>query len=362
MKKIILFSIKDYNFYNFRSELILKLKELGYDVLLVCPYGEKIDYFTKRGCRFADIKVDRRGKNIFKDYKLIRAFRKITKREKPDLVLTFTTKASVYGGMVCKRLKVPYIINNAGLVETSGLLKKIMDFLYKISFKMASYIMFQNSLEEEYIEKILKNKVPSIRIPGSGVNLDLYEYADYPSKEKPITFNYVARIVQFKGIEEFLECARRIKEKYFNTRFVIYGGFDEDKYRSLIEDLSRRRIVEYGGIQMDMKPHIINAHAVIHPSHYEGMTNVVLEHSAMGRVCIGSDIPGVADGIENGKTGYVFPKGNVESLISAVETFINLPYEKKKQMGINARKKMERQFNREIVTNTYLKVIKGIIG
>lgn len=361
MKKVLLVSNKDNNFYNFRSELILKLKELNYEVVLVCPYGRKIDYFTEKGCKFIDINVDRRGKNVFKDLKLIKEYKKILMQERPDIVLTFTTKSSIYGGYAASKLKIPYIVNNAGLMEAKGLFKVFMNFLYKKGFKRASYIMFQNSYEQDYIEKLLKNKVPFKRIPGSGVNLDSFKYTDYPPDDQPITFNFVARIAQFKGIEEFLECAKRIKENHKNTRFVIYGDFDEDKYRILIEELSKQGVVEYGGVQIDMKPYIANAHAVIHPSHYEGMTNVVLEHSAMGRVCIGSDIPGVADGIDDGKTGFVFSKGNVESLVMAVGHFLKLPYTEKKQMGINAREKMEKEFSREIVTNAYIKEIERIL-
>ena len=77
---------------------------------------------------------------------------------------------------------------------------------------------------------------------------------------------------------------------------------------------------------MDMKPYIASAHAVIHPSYYEGMTNVVLEHSAMGRPCIGSNIPGVREGIDDGKTGFLFEVKNVDSMVHAVEKFILLQH------------------------------------
>ena len=112
---------------------------------------------------------------------------------------------------------------------------------------------------------------------------------------------------------------------------------------------------------MDMKPYIEQCHAVIHPSYYEGMTNVVLEHSAMGRPCLGSNIPGVKEGIEDGMTGYLFKPKNVNSMIDSVGKFINLPYDKKENMGKKARIKMENEFDRNIVTNVYLKEVKRIV-
>jgi len=362
MSKIILISPKDNNFYNFRSELILKLHEMHNEVILVCPYGTKIDYFTERGCRFIDLSMDRRGKNILKDFKLMCEYYKLIRNEQPDIVLTYTTKPSVFAGFVCILLKIPYIVNNAGLMEADGLFNNFLNFLYQVSFRKASCIMFQNSFEQKTVEKILNNKIHCRSIPGSGVNLKNFSYQSYPENDDEIIFNYVARIVKNKGIDELLECAQRIKADYPNTRFVIYGDYDDDSYRGKVYDLEQQGIVEYGGIQVDMKPFITVAHAVIHPSYYEGMTNVVLEHSAMGRACIGSNIPGVREGIEDSKTGYLFKVKDVDSMVKAVKNFIELPYQEKAAMGKAAREKMEREFDRDIVTSIYVEEIYRILN
>lgn len=363
MKKIMLISPKDNNFYNFRSELILELLK-KYEVVLVCPYGKKIDYFTEIGCRFIDLKIDRRGTSILNDFKLICNYAKILKKEHPDLVLTYTLKCSVYGGMVCGIKKIPYIINMAGLIDTGNSksrLERFLQFLYKISFRKATCMMYQNRKERDVVNKILNNRVNYRDIPGSGVNISQFSYKEYPSNDDIVTFNYVARIVDIKGINEFLECAIRIKKEYTNTRFVIYGDYDNDSYRPIIAKLQEEGIVEYAGVLLDMKPAIEACHAVIHPSYYEGMTNVVLEHSAMGRPCIGSDVPGVADGIEDGVTGYTFPCKNVDALIDIVKQFIALSNTEKESMGRAAREKMEKEFNRTIVTNTYIEEIEKAI-
>lgn len=362
MSKILLLSPKDNNFYNFRSELILKLHELGYEVVLNCPYGKKIDYFTENGIRFIDLEMDRRGKSIFKDFKLMLTYNHLMKSEKPDVVLTYTGKPSIYGGFICGLRRIPYIVNNAGLMETKGLFDKFMKVLYFFGFRKASCMMFQNEQEKDTIEGVLHNQVHYRRLPGSGVNLNEFEYKPYLENDKVVTFNFVARIVKIKGIDEFLECAKRIKKKYSNTRFVIYGDYDDDEYKKIVKKYVKNGIVEYGGIQMDMKPCIEAAHAVIHPSYYEGMTNVVLEHSAMGRVCIGSDVPGVADGIEDGKTGFIFKVRNVDSMERVVEKFLQLNHEEKENMGRAARTKMEREFDRNIVTNIYLEEIRKILS
>lgn len=361
MSKIMLVSPKDNNFYNFRSELILELYNLGHEVILVCPYGKKMDFFTERGCRFIDITMDRRGTSIFNDLKLINSYKKLLKEEAPDVVLTYTSKPSIYVGYICGKMKIPYIVNNAGLMEASGLFDKFMKLLYKIGWSKASCIMFQNAGERNEINKLLKGKVHYRDLPGSGVNLDQFTFKEYPKNDGTIIFNYVARIVKIKGIDELLECAQIIKSKYSNVEFILYGDYDDDEYQEKISQLEKTNIVKYGGIQMDIKPCIEKAHAVIHPSYYEGMTNVVLEHGAMGRPCIGSNVPGVKDGIEDGKTGFLFEVKNVKSMVEAVEKFIQLKYEEKSEMGRNARIKMEKEFDRNIVTNIYIKEINSIL-
>lgn len=360
--KILLLSPKDNNFYNFRSELILKLHELGHEVVLVCPYGKKIDYFTQRGCRFVDLQMDRRGTSILNDLKLTLAYYRLLRQEKPDVVLTYTTKPSIYGGFVCGLLKIPYIVNNAGLMETTGLFDKFMKLLYWAGFRKAACMMFQNSQERDVMEGVLRHKVPYRDIPGSGVNLNAFPFQEYPEEEQTVTFNYVARIVKIKGIDELLECAKRIKADHANARFVLYGDYDDDEYHARVAELEKEGIVEYGGVQMDMKPAITAAHAVIHPSYYEGMTNVVLEHSAMGRPCLGSNVPGVMAGIEDGKTGFIFRVKDVDSMVETVKKFIALPHSEKAEMGRAARGKMEHQFAREIVTNIYLEEIDAILN
>ena len=332
-----LIASKDNNFYNFRRELILSLVAKQYDVILVCPYGEKIDFFLDRGCRFIDVLLDRRGTSIIKDFFLMCKYWMVLSKERPDIVLTYTTKCSVYAGFICGLKKIPYIVNNAGLIETGNhksKLERVLRLLYYYGFRKASCMMYQNSHERDVINKILGNNVHYRDIPGSGVNLTEFSYKPYPKDDKIITFNYVARIVEIKGIDEFLECAKRIKAIYPNTRFVIYGEYDDANYRQIIDDYAVKGIVEYGGVLLDMRPAIEAAHAVIHPSHYEGMTNVILEHSAMGRVCIASDIPGCREGVDDGKTGFLFLCKDLSSMIMKVEQFIKMMHSEKEKMGL----------------------------
>jgi len=335
---------------------------MNFKVILISSYGAEIDKYLNIGCQFENVSIDRRGTSIINDSKLLDCYYRILKKITPDLVLTFTTKCSVYGGIACRILRIPYIVNNAGLMNAKGVLAHILTILYKIGFCKANCMMYQNDMEMKTIQLILNNKTYYRRIPGSGVDIECFKYSEYPKETDPIIFNFMARIMKSKGIEEYLKCADYIKTKYPKVIFRIYGDFDEEKYQKSVRDFCTKGIVEYYGQTNDIKLAISTSSAAIHPSYYEGMTNVVLEHSAMGRPCIGSNVPGVCDSIDDGKTGFVFEVGNSKSLINSVEKFINCSYRERKKMGIFAREKMVKEFDRSIVTKIYIEEIEEILG
>lgn len=364
MAKLLLISNSDSNFYYFRKEKIIKFKELGYDVILVCPYGEKIDYFKERGCRFIDLKIDRRGTNPLKDFILCHNYLKIIKKEKPDVVLTYTSKSSLYAALMSRMARTPVIVNNSGLINSRNYpwyLGKILDILYKICFAKVDCMMYQNSEERDYLNKLLNNKNHYRDIPGSGVNLSRFKFSPYPKESNKVIFNFVARIVGFKGISEYLTCAEKIKVKYPQTEFRIFGGYDDDTFENRISDLEKGGIIKYMGLIHDMTPFIAESSALIHPSHYEGMSNVVLEHSACGRPVIGANISGIKEAVEDGFTGFLFKVGDETDLIAKVEQFLALSHSQKTTMGKAAHDKTEKGFDRKYVISIYLEEINSIL-
>ena len=364
MSSIMILANQDSVLFNFRKEVIKEIIYNGYDVIISSPYGKKIEYFKKLKCKFIDTYINRRGINPFEDYKLFLTYLKIIKRYKPDIVLTYTSKCAIYGGMACRLTKTPYIVNNSGLIvlpKKLNFLKFFISFLYKLGDSKSNCMMYQNEYEMQIINNILKHRVKYKLIPGSGVNLDEFKYREYPDEKYGIIFNYVARIMKGKGIEEYLKCAKIVHKKYPNTVFNIFGIYEDETYKSIIEKYELEGIVKYMGVYDDLRPFIEKAHAIIHPSYSEGMTNVCLEHSAMGRVCIASDIPGCREIIEDDRTGYVFQLKHVDKLVEKIEKFINLSNNEKKKMGQLARSKMEKEFSRKFIGNTYINEINKIL-
>lgn len=364
MKKVLILANNDVGLYNFRKELIIELIKQGYKVYASLPNGKRVNDLCDLGCQFIETDIDRRGTNPIKDLQLFLKYIKIIKEVQPTIILTYTVKPNLYGGIASKLCRVPYICNVTGLGSgflNGGVIQKIIKFLSTLSFKNAKRVMVQNSadMEQLIINNITKDNITLI--PGSGVNLEEFELLPYPKDESPIEFLFIARVMKDKGIEEYLEAAKIIKQKYADSvNFNIIGSIEQEKYKSILKEYEEQGIIKYHGFQSDIKSFIKKSHCTINPSYTEGMSNVLLESAACGRPLIASNIPGCKEIIDEGSTGYIFDVKNVFILVQAIEKFINIKYESKSNMGLLGRKKVEQEFNREIIVNKYILEIESI--
>lgn len=360
MKKILILANKDITLLYFRKELIERLIEEKNEVIVCFPKSDKIHEFINMGCKYIDIKMDRRGTNPVKDMGIIFSYLKILKKEKPDIVLTFTIKPNLYGGFACRIKKIPYIANITGLgtaLQNEGILQKFTIFLYHIAFKKIKCCFMQNEDNMKFFEKHKIAERKRKLLPGSGVNLDKYKLLNYPKESDDLEFLFIGRIMKEKGIDLYIETAKYIKSKYNNTKFHVIGYCEQD-YEQKLEDLQNQGIIIYHGKQDNMIPFYKLSCCTIHPTYYpEGMSNVLLESAASGRPVITTDKPGCREIVDDGVTGFIVKPQDLEDLKIAVEKFINMPYEEKVNMGLAGRKKVEKEFDRNIVIDAYIKQI-----
>lgn len=357
IQKVLILANNDIGLYSFRLEIIERLLSEGIKVYLSLPNGKRVADFESKGCCFLETPVDRRGINPIKDILLFFRYLSILRIEKPDVVLTYTIKPNIYGGLAASLFRTPYICNITGLgtaVERTGVLQKITLSLYKIALRKVACIFFQNRENETFFAhrniQVSKHRL----IPGSGVNLRKYSLMDYPDDNGKIRFVYISRIMKEKGIEEYLAAAKFIKNKYPLTEFGILG-FCEEAYEQTIQELNKYGVVNFYGLQSDIRPFLKQAHCTIHPTYYpEGMSNVVLESAASGRPVITTNRSGCKEAVADGKTGFLFMERKVDELISKIELFLSLDNNTRRQMGVLAHEKMKREFDRNIVVDAYM--------
>lgn len=363
MKKILIFSNHPAYTYNLRKEVIDGFVKHGYEVTIAVPYGTEIDYFKKLGVKIIDVDIKGRSVNPIDDLKLLMTNVAILRKEKPDVVITYATKQNIYGGMAARIVGIPYIPMITGLggaIEKEGVLQKITSKLYRMGIKKAQTIFVQNEAILKTMKKLDMVYSPTRMTPGSGVSLDRHPFSPYPDEEQATTFVFIGRIMEDKGVFDLIEAVKEIKKNYPDVVFNIIGHAELPEDLERVESTDKEGLINYLGSQSDVRPFIREAHATILPSYYEGMANVLLESAAAGRPVISTTVPGCKETYDNGISGLGFPAKDVGELVNAIERFIQMPYEKKEQMGLAGRKKMEEQFNREIILNMYIKEFKKI--
>lgn len=356
-KKILILSNHYITIYAFRRELVAELCARGHRVYISSPHDERNGYFEKLGCTMIDTPMSRRGMNPAEDIKLVRQYKKMMAELKPDVIFSYTIKPNIYGAMASNSLGMKQICNITGTGATflkENLLSKLVRQLYRMSIRKCYKVFFQNTGDRDYFisHGMVKNNYDLL--PGSGVNLSQHSLTEMPDEEE-IRFIYVGRVMAVKGIDEYLECARVIRELVPNTRFYIAGFTEEEKYRQLVEHYAAIGVVEDLGFQDDIDRWLRHCHCVILPSlGGEGVPNVLLEAAATGRPCIASDVNGSVDVVEDGVNGYIFRRGDAASLIEKAEQFLSLSHEEKRQMGLRGHEKVAREFDRKIVMDKYL--------
>lgn len=360
--RILILSNFGMGLYKFKGELIEELLLQGMEVYLSLPKDEYTDKLITMGCHFIETPIDRRGMNPFRDLLLLLRYITIIRRKKPKIVLTFTIKPNLYGGMACRLTKTPYIATITGLgsvIENPGIFQTLTYKIYKISLKRASCVYFQNEPNRLLFIKKKLVKGNTIRISGSGINLMKHPYEEYPSEEDAIRFLFIGRIMKEKGIEELLQAAGIIKKRYPEVQIDLVGFYEEDYEKQILEYVNRG-LINYLGRQEEVDYYIRKAHAIVLPSYHEGMSNVLQEGAASGRPVLASRITGCTEIFEEGRSGMGFEVKDVNSLVEVMIRFIELPYETKKAMGLAGRKKMEQEFDRNMIVKAYMEVINRV--
>lgn len=354
--KVLILANNSVGLYKFRKELLEALLCQNNEVYISIPKGDFVPEMEQMGCKFINTEISRHGTNPITDLLLIVQYKKIIKTVQPDIVFTYTIKPNVYGGFASQLCGVPYVANVTGLgsaVENGGILQKITLALYKVGLRGAQRVFFQNQANLDFmLAHGIKPKSFAL-IPGSGVNLERFAPLPYPQNDDTVHFVFISRIMREKGIDQYLDAAQHYAGK--NCVFHVCG-FCEAEYQGKLDELAKAGVVVYHGMVRDVKTVLKDVHCTIHPSFYpEGISNVLLESCACARPIITTDRSGCREVIDDGVNGFVVKQRDSQDLIEKIEKFLALTHEQKLKMGEAGRAKVEREFNRQIVVDVYLK-------
>ena len=358
--KFLIITNHSYMLWQFRKELIQELLKKG-EVIISTPFVGHEDDFKALGCRCIETKLERRGKNPVQEAQLFGSYFRLLKKEKPDLVITYSIKPNIYAGLLCRLLHISYAANVQGL-GTAFQSKKMAaaaTILYRMALKKARTVFFENTGNAKiFVQRRILSRRQITLLHGAGVNLDLYQEKPYPSEEGGIRFLYMGRIMREKGMDELFPVMERMKAEYGEIIQFDFVGFFEDDYKEIVEEMNRKGIIHFYGFQEDPQPYYEAAHCVVLPSWHEGMSNVLLEGAATGRALICSDIPGCREAVVDGKTGFLTIVKDEKSLEAAMRAFLSLSAKERESMGQRGQKWIQKKFNRRQVVENTLKALK----
>lgn len=355
-----------WNVYNFREGLVKFFLNRGDVVVSLAPKDEYSSGLEEWGVKHIDTPLDQTGTNPIKDFAYCNHLRKVFKKESPDVVLSFTIKSNIYASLAGKITKVPVICNVSGLGTVflvSDWLGRFALSLYRLAFKYSSFIFFQNSDDKGLFLSHVKlddNKIGVL--PGSGINLDRFTYSEFKTSDK-IQVLMIARVIEEKGVRDFVEAARILKED--NFVFTLVGKLDLNHARSIEKDevdkWKNENLINYIPHSDTINEHIADHELIVLPSYREGTPRTLLEGAAIGRPLLASNVPGCKEVVVDGVNGFLFDVKNPQSLADKLKLYAALSNDERIRLSVNSRKLVEEKFDEKIVIKQYTETIAQIV-
>ncbi len=373
--KVVVLSSLAYSLTNFRGNLLRTIRANGHEVIAFAPDHDPAvaDELRRSGIALKVIPMQRAGTNPIADLKLLFAYIRMLLQERPQLVLAYTQKPIIYGGLASRLVMVPRffaLMTGLGHVFSpesgaSPLVKRVASRLYKEAVRRARAIFVYNTDDrDDMIELgIISASQKVIQVPGSGVDLTRFEAQPMPSGGA--MFLLVARLLRNKGIPEFLEAARLVSEQSPQCRFAILGHIDDQNPEGItqadIERYAEQYPVTFIPGTSDVRPYLAQASVFVLPSYYrEGLPRTILEAMATGRAIITTDQPGCRDPIEHGGNGYLVPPRDPQALADAMLTMARDPH-MMQSMGQRSRQLAE-EIYADTIVNAMLLDAMDLVG
>ncbi|ATQ83450.1 glycosyltransferase family 1 protein [Moraxella osloensis] len=374
-RKIIIVGTVASSLYIFRKDLILSLIDKEFIVYAFTSDNDpkELDKIAKLGAIPSHYQLSRGGLNPYEDISnTIKLYQQI-KNIQPDIVFSYFIKPVIYGTLAAKMAKVPKkvaMIEGLGsaFTEYQGgssikmqMVRKVQISLFKLALPLADKVIFLNPDDPK--DLLIKNKIKNVNctvLGGIGLNLKDYEFTQI-DLQQPIKFIFIARLLKEKGIFEFVEAAKIVKQKYPQTIFTVLGSIDTQSLGAMkqhqLDELIASNLIEYPGHVNNVNEWIAKSHVFVLPSFYrEGVPRSTQEAMAVGRAVITTDVPGCRETVVDGVNGFLVPKWNPQALAEKMIYLIENP-KKIVEMGQESYKIAQEKFDARKVNERLLKIL-----
>lgn len=324
----------------FRKDLITSLVSAGHEVYCLAnnyDAGSR-ERVSRLGAVPIDYPLSRSGLNPIKDFSSVMALFLIFRRIRPQVAFCFFVKPSMYGAAAAWLARVPRVISlleGLGYVytdEPSGMSmkKRILQLIHGLMatlfYVFADHVYFLNADDARELQAKSLIRRKKIRVIGPiGLNFKDYPYQPV-AFDGEVNFIFVGRLLQEKGIREFVAAADLVKAVHPAANFLVIGSVDPGNPSSLcadeVDDIARRGGVRFVGKVDDVPAWLVRSQVFVLPSYREGFPRSTQEAMAIGRAVITTDVPGCRDTVRDGVTGFLVPPFDVHALAEKMAYFI----------------------------------------
>ncbi|MFN0212914.1 MAG: glycosyltransferase family 4 protein [Saprospiraceae bacterium] len=359
--------------WNYRLSLIKALETAGYEVLLIASDDpSRIQLEQHTSAKFFPLRqLSRRSLSFYQNLKSLLEIFFLLRRLQPDLALFFTIRPNTLGNLAAAAAGISCIstIEGMGISGNSkGWLRFLTHNLYRLALRHSSKVIFLNKEDrEEFLVQGIVKAHKTLLVPGPGIDLQHFAPRKKPCSSETLVFLFAARLLTEKGIREFVEAARHLKNNGTMAECRILGSTDPGNPTSIaeteLEAWIKDGIIQYLGFLDDVRPAIAEADVLVLPSYYrEGVPRSLLEAMGMEKPIITTDNVGCRVTVEDGKNGFLIQPRNLGALIEAMEKMLELSPAQRVEMGRFSRKKAENEFDENFVLPQYLAQVRDVLG
>jgi glycosyltransferase involved in cell wall biosynthesis len=321
---------------NFRGPLLATLVARGHAVHVAAPgaifriaNSPLADSVTAH-----DLPIERTGLNPVRDIGAWRAMLALMRQLRPDVVIAYTIKPVIYGTIAARVARVPrtfalitglgYVFQNKSV--RARLLKTVVARLYRVALAGADTIFFQNADDRDLFcrLRIVSARAKTRITNGSGVDLTRFTPQPQPAGDPRVLF--IGRLLKDKGVAEFAEAARIVRQDHPQVVFEMIGWYDEGNPASVDRNAMQlwldEGVVSWNGPSDEVRPALARAAMFVLPSYHEGTPRTVLEALATARPAVTSDVPGCRETVIDGETGFLVPPRDPVALAAAITTLV----------------------------------------
>lgn len=372
-QKTLLFLVtEDWYFCSHRLALAKAAQQTGWDVSVLTRVNKHADVIRSSGCNLFSLDMVRGGLNPFLEFKTLTQIWRSYRQLKSDLVHHIALKPILYGGVVAvflPKLKVVNLLAGLGSVfsaqtYTAVILRPVVKCLIKRLLRREKTItVVQNQEDYDFLRFEIKVPEAKLRlIKGSGV--DIERFCPAKNHHSTVRVALVSRLLWEKGVGEFVEAVKFLKQKGLRFDAFLVGDLDKENMRSVslrqLELWCQQGQIEWLGAIEEVAKFWQNTDIAVLPSYREGLPKSLLEAAACGLPIVTTDTSGCREIVQDGVNGFLVPVRSIDELQHAMETLILNP-ELRQTMGQLGREKVEREFSEALIVSQTLAVYEEML-